>query len=313
LVILGAVVDDASSRAEEGQDASPPAREQEHGFGELQYYVPQDILDVSFPVSVRGYDRRAVDAHIQRVNRVIAELKVSGSPPAAVRHALEQAEEKVQALLQAAREAAEEITASARQEAEESTTRAKAEAAELIVNTSAEADRVKAEADDLAGKARVEADDTIAKAKSEAENTLADARAEAENTLARAQAEADERRQRLQEELAALQEEAEARRREIEADTEAVWKERGELLDDIRAMGSSLVDSATAAAARIQRREPARPAEETPESEAEAEPEPPEVAADESARAMPAVASRESGDDEPRTEVAEQTASRPDT
>src|SRR5262249_31292935 len=75
--------------------------------GELQYYVPQEILDVHFPHSVRGYDRDAVDKYVKRVNRVIAELKVRGSPPAAVRHALEQAEGKVQGLLQAAREAAE--------------------------------------------------------------------------------------------------------------------------------------------------------------------------------------------------------------
>ena len=70
---------------------------------ELQYYVPQDILDVHFPAAVRGYDRDAVDHYVKRVNRVIAELKVRGSPPAAVRHALEQAEEKVQGLLRAAR------------------------------------------------------------------------------------------------------------------------------------------------------------------------------------------------------------------
>ena len=68
-------------------------------------YVPQDILDASFPVSVRGYDRGTVDAYAKRVNRVIAELKVRASPQAAVRHALEQAEEKVRGLLDA-REAA---------------------------------------------------------------------------------------------------------------------------------------------------------------------------------------------------------------
>jgi DivIVA domain-containing protein len=313
LVILGAVVDDASSNADEGQDSSPAAPEQEHGFGDLQSYVPQDILDVSFPVSVRGYERRAVDAHIERVNRVIAELKVRGSPPAAVRHALEQAEEKVQGLLQAAREAAEEITASAQREAEERTTRAKAEAAELIVNTSTEADRVKAESDELSANARTEADDTVAKAKSEADELLASAKAEAETTLAHAQAEADERRQRFQEELAALREEAEARTREIEADIDAVWKERGELLEDIRRMAGGLVDVATAAAARIQRREPAGPEEAMVESEVEDEPEPREVATDESARAMPAVESHDGGVDEPREEVAAKTASRPDT
>src|SRR5258705_8552840 len=124
------VVYDESSKADEREkpSSSPAGREQKHGFGDLQFYVPQDILDVSFPVAVRGYDRRSVDAYIKRVNRVIAELKVRSSPPAAVRHALEQAEDKVQGLLQAAREAAEEITASAQHEAEESTARAKAEA-----------------------------------------------------------------------------------------------------------------------------------------------------------------------------------------
>jgi DivIVA domain-containing protein len=283
------VVDDESS--EEGQGRS---------FGELQYYVPQDILDVSFPLAVRGYDRRAVDAYIERVNRVIAELKVRGSPPAAVRHALEQAEDKVQGLLQAAREAAEEITASAQQEAEESTARAKAEAAELTVNTSTEADRVKAEAEEFVANARREADDTVAKAKSEANGMLADAKAEAENILARAQAEADERLQRLQEELAALREEAETRRREIQADTEAVWKERHELLDDIRRMAGGLLDSANAAAARIQRSEPAGPQEETPEFDAGDEIEPRGAATERPA-------------DESREGVAERTASKPGT
>ncbi len=307
------VVDDELSKADEREKRSPAAPEQEQSFGELRHYVPQDILDVSFPVSVRGYDRRAVDAYIKRVNRVIAELKVRASPPAAVRHALEQAEEKVRGFLQAAREAAEEITASAQQEAEESTARAKAEAAELVVNTSAEADRVKAEADELIANARTEADDTVAKAKAEADEMLADATAEAQNTLARAQAEADERLQRSQEELAALREEAETRMREIEADTEAVWKERRELLGDIRGMAGGLVDVASAAAARFPRGEPARPEEEMLEPEAGDETEPPGVATDESTRATPAVGSHEDGDDESRDEVAERTASRPDT
>src|SRR5712691_12896304 len=268
LVILGAVVDDELSKADEREKHSPAAPEQKQRFSELRHYVPQDILDISFPVSVRGYDRRAVDAYIERVNRVIAELKVRASPPAAVRHALEQAGEKVQGLLQSAREAAEEITASARQEAEESTARAKAEAAELVVNTSAEADRVKAEADELLANARAEADDAVAKAKAEAGRMLVEANAQAQNTLARSRAEADELLQRSQEELAALRDQAEARLREIQADTEAVWKERRELLEDIRGMASGLVDSADAAAARFPSRGPAGPEEEMQEPQA---------------------------------------------
>src|SRR5207244_7387080 len=168
LVILGAVPDELSKPDERTKHS--PAPEQEHRFSELRHYVPADILDVSFPVSVRGYDRRAVDAYIKRVNRVIAELKVSASPPAAVRHALEQAGQQVHGLLQSARETAEEITASARQEAEESVDRAKAPAADLVVNSSAEADRVHVESDMLIAHARTEADDTLLKAKTDAED-----------------------------------------------------------------------------------------------------------------------------------------------
>ena len=304
------MVDDESSN--EKENLSPAAPDREQRFSELRHYVPTDLLDVSFPVSVRGYDRRAVDAHIKRVNRVIAELKVRSSPPAAVRHALEQAGEKVQGLLQAAREAAEEITASARLEAEESTARAKAETAELVVNTSAEADRVKAEADELIANARTEADDAVAKAKAEADGILADASAEAQASLARSRAEADERLQQLQEELASLQAQAEARMREIRADTEAIWKERRELLEDIRGMASGLVDSADAAAARFPSREPVGPEEEMQEPQAGDETEPPGVATDESTRAMPAVGSHEGGHDESRDEVARRTATKPD-
>ena len=78
-----------------------PGRDE--AFGELRPYVPDDILNTRFPSSVRGYDRHAVDAYRKRVNRAIAELKVSASPQAAVRHALEQAGRQVQGLLQSAR------------------------------------------------------------------------------------------------------------------------------------------------------------------------------------------------------------------
>src|SRR5213078_2071147 len=60
-------------------EGGEPEQGQEHAFGELRHYVPAEILNVSFPGAVRGYDRRAVDAHIKRVNRLIAEIKVSSS------------------------------------------------------------------------------------------------------------------------------------------------------------------------------------------------------------------------------------------
>jgi DivIVA domain-containing protein len=234
------MANDESSKADASEAARSPAEpEQERSFAELQHYVPADLLNVAFPAAVRGYDRRAVDAYTKRVNRVIAELKVSASPRAAVTHALEQTEQQVSGLLQQARETGEQITASARQEGDEILASVKAQAAELLVNVSTEADGIKAEAQNL-----------IAKARTEAEDILARSRLEADNTLARSRAQAEEHRQQQQEELAALREEAEARMRELQADTEAVWKERGQLLDDIRGTASALLDAANAAAAR---------------------------------------------------------------
>src|SRR5438132_2466646 len=180
------VADDKSSKAEEIEKAAPTAADGGHepGFVDLHYYVPQDVLDVSFPVAVRGYERRAVDAYIKRVNRVIAELKVRSSPPAAVRHALEEAEGTVQELLQAARSGAERITSSAQQEAEENTARAKAEAATLVVDTNAEADRIRAEADEHVANAKRQAETTVAMAKANADELVAGAKAEAEDIVA---------------------------------------------------------------------------------------------------------------------------------
>jgi DivIVA domain-containing protein len=281
-------------------DSSPAAPEAEQEFGHLRQYVPRDLLDVSFPVSVRGYERGAVDDYIGRVNRVIAQLKVSASPPAAVRHALDQAGEKVDGLLQAAREAAEQITTSAREEAEENADRIKAEAVKFVVDRNAEADHLKAEADELTAKAREASGATLAKAKAEAGEILAGARAEAQDTLARSQVEAEERRRRLEEELAALREAAETRLREIEADTQAVWRERDQMLVGIRAMANDLVDIAKASAARLQP-QPTAPDDENPEAGVRNRDEPTTVATDESASAVAATGAQgTSGESERR-------------
>jgi DivIVA domain-containing protein len=260
---------------------------------ERERLVPTEIRNVSFPVSVRGYDRRAVDAYVKHVNRAIAELEVGRSPQAAVRHALEQLREQTSGILQRAQETAEEITAKARQEAEASTAREKAEAAAFVVNASAQADaeraeaaavvaRARAEAEQILANARAEADveraeaaEVVAKARAEAEQILADSRAEAEQILARSRADAAERLQRSEKELAALREHAEARMRALDADTGAVGKERHELLDDIHGMAARLEQLASEAAVRFPPAKPAERAEEemlAPEAGAEAEP-----------------------------------------
>ena len=225
--------------------------EQEHGFGELRHYVPAEMLNVSFPAAVRGYDRQAVDAHIKRVNRLIAEIKAGASPRAAVRHALEQTEQQVSGLLERARETADEITTSAHREAETEADGIRAKAAELLVNANAEADATKTEAEKFLADSKTEAETLLANARAEAEDMLVRSRLEAENTVTRARGEADERLQQLQAELASLRDQTEARVHEFQADTTAVWEQRRHLLEQMRGMASGLVDLADAAADRV--------------------------------------------------------------
>ena len=227
-----------------------PKQEQEQGFGELRHYVPAEILNVSFPGAVRGYDRHAVDAHIKRVNRLIAEIKVSSSPRMAVRHALEQTEQQVSGLLERARETADEITTSAHREAETEADGIRAKAADLLVNANAEAEATKTEAEKLLADSKAEAETVLANARAQAEDILARSRLEAESTVTRARGEADERLQKLQAELASLRDQTEARMREFQADTAEVWEERRQLLEQMRDMASRLVDLADAATDR---------------------------------------------------------------
>jgi DivIVA domain-containing protein len=190
--------------------------------------VPAELRSVAFPVAVRGYDRRAVDAYVTRVNRVIAELEATRSPQSAVEHALERAEEERSGILEQALDTAEEITAAAQREAEEMTARARAEAVDIVVNASDEADRTKTEADEHVAEARIEA-----------EKILADSRSEAADRLQRAEAE-----------IGALREEAETWVRALRIDTNAIWGERRDLLGDLHDITAQLQKAASHSAAR---------------------------------------------------------------
>jgi DivIVA domain-containing protein len=257
-------------------DEPSPSPPEQGRSAKLRGRAPAEIRNVSFPVSIRGYDRDAVNAYVARVNNVIAELEVSRSPQAAVRHALDRLSEQTSGILQEARESAEQITSSARADAEESIAHAKAEAADIVVNASDQADTTKAEAEEI----------------------LANARAEAEKTLAASRADAAERRKRSEEEIAAQREEALNWVRELNADTDAVSEERSEMLDDIHGMATRLEQVAGAAARRFPPRDLAKQAEEgMRESEVEAASEPTEVAAtDARTGAMQAVGSHQAED-----------------
>jgi DivIVA domain-containing protein len=210
-----------------GEKPAPSAAPKEATVHQAR--VPADIRNVSFPVAMRGYDRDAVEGYVRRVNRIIAELEVTRSPQAAVRHAVEQVSEQTKTILDEARESAEKITSTAESEAEEIAAQAKQKAADLVVSSSTEADRIRAESEEL----------------------VARSRAEAEKIVADAEAEATERRQQAETEIAQLQAEAESRRRDVEADTAKVWERRRELLGDIDQMATQLHEAATSAAARL--------------------------------------------------------------
>jgi DivIVA domain-containing protein len=220
--ILSNVVDD--ERADTGHvDGEQRRRAPEGpGAGELRDHVPAEIRDVSFPASVGGYARRAVDAYVERVNTVIAELEVSRSPQAAVRHALDRVGDQTSAILQKARETAEEITSSAHMEADETTSRAK-----------------------------VGAKDVLAGAREEADRITARAQVEAEEILARARGESTARRERVQQEIEMLRGQAEARIGELDADTEAIWQRRNQFVDEIQRLEAQLGELVSEAAARF--------------------------------------------------------------
>jgi cell division septum initiation protein DivIVA len=209
---------------------SPP---QGGGLRDVRDPLPEHIRDPSFPAAVRGYERRAVDAYVERINGVIAELQISGSPRAAVRHALDRVGEQTSGLLQHARGTAEEITTSAREEAEETTGRAKAEVQDITTGA-------QRQASDAISRASGEADELLATARTEADEILASAKDQSENTLARARIDAEARARQVQEEITSLRDAAEARMRSLQTDIAAISDERHALLDEVRRIAARL-------------------------------------------------------------------------
>ena len=118
------------------------SRPKRGGEATARLAAPSEIADVSFPVSVRGYDRGAVDAFVSRVQLLVAELEVTRSPEAAVKQALGQVAEQTKGILEQAGATAEQITVAARQEAEDSSVRAKQEAESVVGAAKTEAEEM---------------------------------------------------------------------------------------------------------------------------------------------------------------------------
>ena len=180
--------------------------------------IPAAIRNVAFPVARRGYERRAVDAYVTRINRLIAELEATHSPQDAVAHALARTEDERDAILTQAHERGAEIVAAAQAQAEELTAAARADAADIVVNASTAADTAKGEADAHVSRSGVEA-----------EQIVADSRAQAAEQLELAQ-----------EQIENLRGEAQSWLDELRADTDRVWSERGDLVDDLRELAARL-------------------------------------------------------------------------
>ena len=208
-----------SARSESG---GRPASPDESSDLTRRASAPGEIGHVSFPLSVRGYDRGAVDAYVSRVQNLLAELEATRSPETAVKHALEQVGEQTKGVLEQAGKTAEQITVAARQDAEQSTARARQEAEEIVADAQASAAEI-----------------------------LAHSKAEAEGAVAHAEQEAAELLKRSRDEVGTLREEAEARMRELHADTETIEHERSQLVADIREIATRVEEVASAATARF--------------------------------------------------------------
>lgn len=126
--------------------------------------IPDDPLAevaVDFPIALRGYDRVAVDAYVERTAQLVAELQSTRSPEAAVRRALERVGEEISGILQQAHDTADEITSRSRSEAEERLEAARLEAIAIteraerrVKDLDAETERIWAERHSIVTDAR---------------------------------------------------------------------------------------------------------------------------------------------------------------
>jgi DivIVA domain-containing protein len=184
-------------------EAKEPPQEAPKSTG-IRTRVPDEeiaeLRDVHFSAAIRGYDRAEVDAYMNRVNQVLAELQITAAPESAIRHALDEVSEETRALVQGAHETADEITRRSRSQADDRVQRATQEAQELRDASEQEA------------------------------RQLRDAAAE----------EARQVREASEREAREIREAAEGRVRELEAEAQAAREKRDRLLEELRALALRL-------------------------------------------------------------------------
>jgi hypothetical protein len=186
--------------------------------------MQEEVREVDFPIALRGYERTAVDRYVKEANRVIAELELSSSPEAAVRHALDEVSEETSGLLRRAYDTAEEITA-----------------------------RSRSKADDRLQQAEQEAEAIREAAGRDARETRETAERETQELRATAAREAEELRGAAKREVEQLRAATETSVQELERNAETVWRERRRLIDEMRAVAREQLEIADAAMARFPR------------------------------------------------------------
>jgi DivIVA domain-containing protein len=206
--------------------------------------LQEDLREAQFPIALRGYDRDAVDRYVKDARHVIAELELSGSPEAAVRHALDEVSEETSGLLQRAYETAEEIQARSRAKADDRIQQAEREAQTLREEASREADEDREAAQREAAALRETA-------RREASEVLEAARRESDDLLEAARRESAELRATAKRETGELRTATESRVEALERHAETVLRERRRLIDDMRAVAKEQLEIADAAAARF--------------------------------------------------------------
>src|SRR5919204_5526804 len=215
----------------------------------------KDARAIKFPAAVRGYERAAVDRYVQDVNRLLAELEISSSPEAAVRHALDEVSEETRELLQRAHQTAEDITTRSRAKADDRLQQAEREAQEAREAAQHEAEQTREaaqrEAQQLRESAQREAAELRAAATRDAAELRETAARESQQARAVAEHEADELRATARREADELRQAAEARARELTRSAEAIWRERRRLIEDMRAVGEQLLAIGEAEANRF--------------------------------------------------------------
>jgi DivIVA domain-containing protein len=86
------------------------------------------LQNVSFPLAVRGYDRRAVDEFLEELRNLVADLEAHQTREGVVQKALDELGEETAGILQRAHETADEIAARSRAQADGRLQRAEREA-----------------------------------------------------------------------------------------------------------------------------------------------------------------------------------------